>query len=205
MKIRTESSISFLLRTALALGSPRLRRSGGHYRCGPRSTRLRLRRTNDSLILSHFLHEHEEQIIDIGPGRAGEEKVCGGTQEGIGIVAAEVVGCGEAGTLASCYGAAVGDAAGAVGGAVGAVGCQRNDCQTRQMLQGEGGGQGEFLVAAALAGIVTQADGGFAAEDQAGGRGTGCPLACTSRPRLTSTLATSEASPSTNVESRIVL
>ena len=36
-----------------------------------------------------------------------------------------------------------------------------------------GGGEGELLVAAALTGVFTEVDGGFAAEDDAGGRGHG--------------------------------
>ena len=88
-------------------------------------------------------------------------------------MAAEVFGGGEAGKLASVDGAVVGQAAGAVGGSVGAVGGQRDDCDPRQMLERQGGGEGELLVAAALTGIVSEADGGFAAEDEAGGRGYG--------------------------------
>ena len=86
--------------------------------------RCHLHGANRFCIFSHFLHKHEEKIIDVGLGRTGQKQVGGGAQVGIGIVAAEVVGCGEAGKLASLDGPVVGQTAGAVGGSVGAVGCQ---------------------------------------------------------------------------------
>ena len=86
--------------------------------------RCHLHGANRFCIFSHFLHKHEEKIIDVGPGRTGQKQVGGGAQVGIGIVAAEVVGGGEAGKLASRDRTAVGDAAGAVGWSVGAVGRQ---------------------------------------------------------------------------------
>ena len=83
-----------------------------------------MRRAYDFAIFSYFLRKDEEKIVDVGLGGSGQEQVGGGTQVGIGIVAAEMVGGGKAGVVAARYGAAVGDPAGAVGGAVGAVGSQ---------------------------------------------------------------------------------
>src|SRR5207302_3944743 len=112
--------------------------------------------------------EPKEQIhvVHVGPRRTRDDQVAQAIEKRVRVVVGQIDQRVEAVLLSTPDRGAVDPCAGRVGRAVAAVGAQTGEQHVAYASQGQRGGEGQFLVAAAFT-RSAYADGGFPASDQA--------------------------------------